>query len=51
MRQNGKRRPALFHAYWTDPADGRRIGRASLLELREANRLYWKLRRVRQRTV
>jgi hypothetical protein len=49
VRQNGRRHPALFHAYWTDPVDGRRLRRASYVELREANRLYWKYRRLRER--
>jgi hypothetical protein len=49
VRQNGKRHPALFNAYWTDPENGQRLQRASRLELREANRLYWKYRRLRER--
>lgn len=49
MRENGKRNPALFHAYLTDPENGQRLRRASRLELREANRLYWRYRRLRER--
>ena len=48
-RQNGKRNPALFGAYWTDPADGRRLRRAIRLELREAHRIYRRYRRLRER--
>jgi len=35
-----KARPALFHGFWLDPESGRRLGRASRLELREAGRIY-----------
>jgi hypothetical protein len=39
---------ALFCAWWSDPVTGARIGRATRLELREANRLWWKHRDLRK---
>jgi hypothetical protein len=40
-----KRRETLFCAWWTDPASGRRLGRATRGELREAHRL-WRVHRA-----
>ena len=42
------KRPPLFCGSWTDTATGTRIGRATRLELREANRLWWKHRDIRE---
>jgi hypothetical protein len=34
-----RRSPGLFSAYWTDPTNGRRLGRATRREISEAYRL------------
>lgn len=43
-----RRRPSLFHGYWTDPATGRRVGRLTRAELAEAWRLWSRHRDVRE---
>jgi hypothetical protein len=43
-----KREP-LFEGWWTDTAAGARLERATRQQLREANRLWWKHRDLRER--
>jgi hypothetical protein len=42
-----KREP-LFEGWWTDTAAGARLERATRQQLREANRLWWKHRDLRE---
>jgi hypothetical protein len=42
-----QKRPALFNGHWTDPT-GAKIARATQAELREANRLWWRHRDIRE---
>lgn len=42
-----RHRTALFNGYW-QTLEGRRLERATQAQLREANRLYWKRRDVRE---
>jgi len=43
-----RKRPSLFCGYWYS-LDGRRLERATRVQLREAARLYWKHKDVRLR--
>jgi hypothetical protein len=44
------KRPRLFKGFWFDTATGENIGRATQLELREACRLWWRYRAIREQS-
>jgi hypothetical protein len=43
------KRPPLFHAWWFCTPTGTRLGRATRRELREAQRIWWRHRDIRER--